>query len=274
MTVRLSETSPHLVHAARFGAELTRAMEARGVGQGVVRDAAGVSRASIVEFRHGRNLPTLPVARRLAEALGAPKLEAIVREARTRHCEVDGRAFIQDTGRPRRYCSIACRRIGAAGGNPDGTADGLGLLRSEMLRVGPIPKQAIGKAITLLEDAKAPDIAARASLALHQDAVAAMCAGCEPEGYCRTVECALRSISPLPMAGADPQVVRATKAPGRWGHEGAREAHSADMHERHAARPEWAAATSARTKARWDAMTPEERVDAGRLISERRRASA
>lgn len=274
MTVRLTDESPMRVHAARFGAQLVRAMDRRGVGQNVVREAAGVSRASVVEFRHGRNLPTVPVARRLSEALGDPLLLTIVVTARTRHCSVCSKPFIQDTGRPRLYCSCPCRTVGAARGTPTGSTDGLNLLKQELLRVGPIRKQTVGKAITLIEDARAPEIAALQALAVSQGAVHEMCRTCEPEGYCRNVECPLREVSPLPLAGEDPDVSVASRPPGRWGTQERRDQWSEQMRQRHAERPEWAAGTAQRARDRWAAMTDEERAEFGQKVSAgRRRAS-
>lgn len=47
MTQRLSDTSPVRVHAARFGAELSRAMAERGVSNKVLRRAAAIGSTSI-----------------------------------------------------------------------------------------------------------------------------------------------------------------------------------------------------------------------------------
>lgn len=271
MTVRLGADSPMRVHAARFGAQLVRAMEKRGVGQNVVKEAAGVSRASVVEFRHGRNLPTVPVARRLSEALSDPRLLEIVIAARTRQCSVCPSTFIQDTGRPRLYCSAPCRTVGAAKGTPHGSTDGLNLLKQELLRIGPVRKQVVGKAITLIQDARAPEIASLQALAMSQGAVHEMCRTCEPEGYCRNIECPLREVSPLPLAGDDPDVSAASRPPGRWGTQERRDQWSEQMRQRHEARPEWAAATSQRARDRWASMTDEQREEFGQKVSAGRR---
>ena len=271
MTHRMGADSPMAPYAAQFGAALSRAMAERQVGQGVVSTAAGVSRASIVEFRHGRNLPTLPVAQRLAESLRWPDLERIVREGRTRHCRVCGVAFIQDTGRTRRICTVSCRVIAAAmddgGGRIDGTSEGLNLLRGEVLRVGPARKQVIGKAATLIETAKGPEIAAGAALVTHREAVAAFCRSCSGD-YCSTPECELRPVSPLPLVDDRATVETATKPAGRWGRAtgvgprpGEREQLSESLRRTHAERPEWRRGTSELTRQRWAAMTPEERSE-------------
>ena len=234
-------------HAAaiRFGAELTRAMTKREVGQRSLMDAAKVSRASIVEFRHGRNLPTTPVAQRLAEALRWPSLATIVEEARAASCETCKAPIRLDTGTRRRYCSVACRSI----------ANTLGR-----------PKERQASAAARLD-------AVQGALDAHRAAVAAMCAGCEPEGRCRTVECPLRAVSPLPLATDDHEAETAVKARGRWGRPEERTAWAEHMRRKHA--EGGMGDPRARGLAMWADMTPEQRAERSRRISEgRRRAVA
>lgn len=259
---------PARAHAARFGAELARAMAERGISNKVLRQAAGIgSTSNVSEWRNGHNLPGIDAATRMADALRWPRLLDIVREARTRPCTSCGRPMIVDAGRPRRYCSPGCRDITNTGGPADGTEQARTLLLGEVLRSGPARKQVIGRAVTILEEARPAERVALAVLRTHQDAIADMCHGCVVDDLCRTPECPLRAVSPLPLSTDEREAVTARPAPSRWDQPGQREAHSEQMRRRHAARPELAAATSARTAAAWDAMTPEQRAERGRAIS-------
>lgn len=244
MTVPMTTGTERHAAAVRFGTELSRAMTRRGVGQRTLGDAAKVSRASIVAFRHGQNLPTTPVARRLAEALEWPSLAAIVEEARRGSCAVCRAPIRLDTGTRRLYCSIPCRNIAG-----------------DLAR----PAERQRSAATQLASFKA-------SLELHRGAVVTMCSGCEPEGTCRDAGCPLRPVSPLPLETDAVDAEVAVKAPGRWGHPGEREAWSAYMRQQHASGAMGDA--RARSLALWANRTPEERAEVGRRISAGRRGAA
>jgi DNA-binding XRE family transcriptional regulator len=270
MTQRLASTSPRLSAAIKFGELLSRTMAEREVGQGIVRTAAGVSRSSVVEFRNGRNLPTLEVALRIAEALNEPRLAEIVRKARTLECTRCGRPYVNERGFPKRYCSAACRTLGQPVGRKRRTdaESAVMILRGEMLRIGAVRKQQIGRALTLLDDFHAPEKEALAAVDAYQDAIAGMCAACEPDGLCRTAECPLRGVSPLPLISNDVDVESARKPLGRWGRPELRAAHSQAMRERHAADPEWRRRSGERMREVWAELGPAER---SRRMSEARR---
>jgi transcriptional regulator with XRE-family HTH domain len=152
----------------RFGKELDRAMRARGVGRRLVAAALGSSDTSIMYWRTGRMLPRIATARRLAQALAWPRLASLAVELRRKACLVDGVEFIDDSGSDNRvYCSPSCQRA------------------RQKSRVG--------------VDRRARAATAERHLAVHQRAVAAFCAGCEPSGRCVTPECELRPVSPLPL---------------------------------------------------------------------------
>lgn len=272
MTQRLGDTSPVRVHAARFGAELSRAMAERGVSNKVLRQAAAIgSTSNVSEWRNGHNLPGIDAAQRMADALAWPRLVEIVRAARTRPCAGCGRAIIADAGRPRRYCSPGCRTIANAGGSPDGTEQGRSMLLGEVLRSGPARKQVIGRAVTILEESRPAELAAASVLDGYRDAVEAMCRSCVIDDLCRTPECPLRAVSPLQLSTDEREADVARPAVPRWQQPGQREAHAEQMRQRHAARPDLAQATRERTRAAWDALTPEQRSERGRRISEGRR---
>jgi hypothetical protein len=118
-------------------------------------------------WRTGRMLPRHGTAVRLAEALSWPRLRILAEEARRKTCVVDGREFIDDSGSDnRRYCSTSCHEVADKG------------------RKGrPTREVAAG----------AERRAARLVAAIE-----AMCRSCEPEGMCRTADCPLRPVSPLP----------------------------------------------------------------------------
>jgi DNA-binding XRE family transcriptional regulator len=273
MTVRLTPTSPRFAAAVKFGELLSRRMSELEIGQGIVKGAARVSRASVVEFRNGRNLPTLEVALRIAEALNEPRLAEIVRQARTMACQRCGRPFVNERGFPKRYCSAGCRELGQPESrNRRSSAEAaVMILRGEMLRMGQVRKQSIGRALTMLDDFHAPAREALAVVDAYQDAVTAMCASCEPDGLCRTPECPLRAVSPLSLISSDVGTEPARKPLGRWGRQEEHEAYSEAMRRRHAAQPEWAQQTGTQMRARHAAMTPEQKAAWIQKISDTKR---
>ena len=98
MTSRLLAESPRRVVAARFGAELARAMHANGATiRGLTRDA-GTSRTAIHFYLNGTNLPSVETAGRLADILGRPSLVAIAAEGRSGTCALCGRPFTSAMG--------------------------------------------------------------------------------------------------------------------------------------------------------------------------------
>ena len=110
----------------------------------------------------------------------------------------------------------------------------------------------------------------------QRTAVDAFCRGCEPDGYCKTPTCDLRSVSPLPVLDyVDREVRTARPAPGPWGTEQARQNQLAAVREANRRRwtPEERLRQGERSRARWEAMSPDERREAGRRISEGRNAS-
>jgi transcriptional regulator with XRE-family HTH domain len=162
--------SPRRAHARRFGLELDRAVRLRGVSLRSLAVRAGVSRSLLYFYREGVSLPTLEAAGRLAEELDCRRLVAIAEEARSGTCELCARAFTSTAGAGnRRFCSDDCRRIAY----------------EHRTRKRPARDRAV----------RAERTAAR-----HVAAVDAFCRACEPDGACRTPECPLRVVSPLPLA--------------------------------------------------------------------------
>lgn len=175
MTHPLSPTSPRRKAAIRFGALLAETMADRGVGnKGLARQVA-TSPGLIWQWRAGNNLPRLETAIRLAEALGEPRLAAIVREAREQACEACGTTIVNEGGTPVRFCSDPCR-----------------VIRNQQRGAVPSRERAI---------------VAERRLSTFVESVALYCHGCEPEGLCRDAGCALRPVSPLRLARRDAPTV-------------------------------------------------------------------
>jgi hypothetical protein len=202
-------TSTKRDRAVRFGRELERAMQTRGVGARPVAEAVDCGRTAVMYWRTGRILPRLESARKLAEALDWPRLVDLAVELRRKRCEVDDVPFVDETGSDnRRFCSMSCQRV------------------SEKLRTGSTTTHRAANA--------------ERKLLVHQRAVAAYCAGCEPAGRCVTAECALRPVSPLPLFESRLDIAPARPKP----HNGYREI----------------GADSARMSRVWASYTPEERA--------------
>lgn len=273
MTKRLRDDSPMLTAAALFGAELVRAMTERHIGNKGLRDAADIgSTNALNEYRHGRNLPGIEKAQRIADALAWPKLATIVREARSGACATCGDPIIIDAGRPRLYCTVACRDIAKAtraGSHPDGTAQARSMLLGEVLRPGPARKQVIGRAVTMIEEARAVEIAQSEVLPVYRTAVGAFCRSCSGD-LCRDAACPLRPVSPLDLSTDDREAVRATPTVRQpWSPQRLEIVQAANA--RRWARPGERERAARENRARLAAMTAEERAEHGRRISAGRR---
>lgn len=157
--------------AARFGAELRRAMLRRGMTGVTLSRMTGITAPDISEARHGRGLPSLARAGLLADALDWPGLVELMVELRTSACAICGAPFVDPSSTlKQRYCSDACADT-AQSRRGRGSRSDAGIVERHRLRD-------------------------------HQQAVAAYCAGCEPQGLCRDAACPLRPVSPLPLASA------------------------------------------------------------------------
>jgi hypothetical protein len=201
----LSTDNRRLEYAKRFGAALQRAMTARKMRPFHLFKAVGGGYSSFMfdSWLHGRALPRLDRAIKLAEALDWPALATITREGRTGTCQRDGctQTFITEGGKARLYCGPRCYKIAHE--------YGLGFAHAARKKVG-------GPQAELLMQA-AMGRAAQDEIGELRRAVAHMCAECEPEGYCRTPACPLRGSSPLPLARANiKSVEKRMGAKTRW----------------------------------------------------------
>lgn len=217
-----------------FAVELRKAQEKRNVTTRALAAALGMSQRHVVWWRYGRSLPYLASAARVADALDWPVLVDIVRRARGFTCRVCGRRGVSEgTGAPRRYCDEGCRTVA----------------RKARL------------------EGRVPSII-NAKLAVYSDAVGSMCLDCNPGGLCRDATCALRPVSPLPLADGILAVAQPVDGRrSRWDDPTARRKASEAMRAIHERTPEWREQVSAKNRERWAAMTPEERKAIGRRIS-------
>lgn len=293
----LSAASPRRIAAARFGAELRRAMTERQIGQKRLADAVGCAPSAVAVWKAGDNLPRTDTAVRVADALGWPRLVEIAREGRSGLCTRCGKTFVNEGGSPKRFCSADCRNVDVALREPPPGRALADAVWAEIERQGPIRIYPLRAALEhyARHDSKRVargDRSAR-QLIVAETAVAAMCRDCEPSGVCRTPECPLRPVSPLPLALAPdktaalvgpaegpwgptnrPVMVAAIRAANaeRWSRPDERARAAAAMHDRHAAM------TPEERQARIDkartSYPPERRSETSRTVHARRRAEA
>lgn len=282
MTVKLSPGSSRGIAAQRFGQELRRAMVTREVGALRLAEAAGVAKSAIANWKAGGNLPRVDTANRLAEVLDWPKLVTLARAGRTVTCARCRRDFVNEGGSPARFCSVDCREVAVQLRRPGAGAVLAAALRGELER-----KAAVRGGLTKapLEAALAEYARSDSKRTMRQDklvaqldgiraAVDAMCRGCEPAGVCRSVECPLRPVSPLPLQTTEARgPVRPVEGPWGPSHREAQLTAIRAANDERWDRPGERERASERSAARWAAMTVEERAAAGQAISAGRRSA-
>jgi DNA-binding XRE family transcriptional regulator len=278
VTVPLSAGSPRREHARRFGAALREAQATRRIGQKTLGPQVGVATSAISSWRAGQNLPTLKTALRLSEALQWPELYEIARDARTGVCPIDGVAFVNEGGKPKVYCGSDCRDVAsrrrAVNWQPDADLV-LATTVEQLLHQTPVRKKPMRAAIAAFRATRgrATQVRVERRLSDHQAAVEAFCRSCEWDGFCKTPDCELRPVSPLPL---EPRLVLpgpARPAEGAWG--GANRPAMVAVVQA-AARRRWARPgehelQAERSRRWWEGLTPAERVAHGRRIAEARR---
>lgn len=282
MTVPLAPGSSRGIHAQRFGQELRRAMLARKVGAGRLSEAAGVAKSAIANWKAGGNLPRVDTAARLAEVLDWPKLVDICREGRIVTCARCRRPFVNEGGAPARFCSVDCREVDVQLRRPGPGASLALVVRDELERRRWLVQRSttddvLDQALIEYQRSDSKRVNRQDKLVAQLDgvraAVDAMCRGCEPAGICRSVECPLRPVSPLPLQVTDAGELRpvvdrdSPEYRERW------LAAVRGANAERWARPGERERQSEQTSAYWAAMTDEERSAASARISEARRAS-
>jgi hypothetical protein len=290
----LQSTSQRRSHAAKFAAEVRRAIKARGASKRRVCEATAIPRSNLGYYMAGRNMPTVEVAKRLADVLDWPRLLEIVIVGRTVACGRQGceRTFLYEGGKPKVYCTEDCGELARkmAGGDDAYDTGGSRLYAvvaaelEDARSTGKTVRRAaleVGLATYARADAKRHarfSTFERRIAGLH-GAIDDMCRACEPEGLCRTEDCPLRAFSPLPLAGSyteEKRGGRIRQVEGAWGPT-FRPKVLAAIQEANAerwGRPGERERQSEATRARWAALTDEERAARGQLISVRRRAAS
>lgn len=249
MTYTIPPTSAKAAPAMAFGQEMMRALQARGIPRLELARTVGIGRTALDHYRTGSVLPKTATARAIASVLDWPKLARIVEESRTGPCARPscGQRFRNDGGSPKKYCSPACvriaqeQRIAETRNRQAGATDKAAYRTAAMKRL----KSAVRIADERAEAAQA--------------AIAAMCAGCEPEGLCRDAVCPLRPFSPLPLLEGELGIPRTLVAIQRASWTPERATLVAAGSARRWAKPGERARQSERTAAMHAAMTPEER---------------
>lgn len=147
-------------------------MRERRVSSQGLAAAVGVHETTVAHWRTGADTPMLDTAARIAEELHRPALFEMVKAERTRECEECRAPFVTNSRHAarRRFCGANCQE-------------------RAWYRRTRSPEARFG-------------VTARNKLRIYQEAVAAFCAVCEPEGLCRTPSCELRPVSPLPLRKA------------------------------------------------------------------------
>lgn len=280
MTWTIPPGTPKAIKAAAFGHELTTALAARDIPMKEAARAVGIGRTALDHYRTGSILPKTRTARALAEVLDWPKLAEIAVAARTFACQRPGctRTYEHEGGGPRRYCSPDCQRQAEAQ-----------RIASTRLRQAAQTGDGRKRAAAVAQLRSAARIAdERAQIA--EGAIAKMCRSCEPAGVCKTADCPLRLVSPLPLDPAHrpvprtarairrevanrPEVVAARVAGShrRWARPGEREAQSERTRAMHASRtPEEREAIAAKSKMAYPA---DRRSETSRRVHAARRAS-
>lgn len=189
MTYTIPPGTPKAIKAAAFGRELSKALRTRDVPRNEVARVLGVGRTALDHYRTGAVLPRTRTGLLLAEVLDWPKLGEMIVAARTFTCARPGcgRTYRHESGGPRKYCRPACQQQAEAQ-----------RIASTRLRQAGQTDDGRKRAAAIAQLRSAARIAdERARVA--EDAIAAMCRSCEPTGVCRTPECELRVVSPLPL---------------------------------------------------------------------------
>lgn len=249
MTHTIPPDSPKAARARAFGDEMVKACRARGVTLNELARSVGIGHTALDHYRTGAILPKTVTALAIAAALDWPKLARLIREAREFTCVRPGcgQTFRNDGGSPKKFCGPDCARI----------VSNQRQASRRLRRAGQGVDEGRQRAAAMARLRSAVRIADERTAGVMA-AVAAFCAGCEPEGMCREPECALRGVSPLPLltrAGSHRPRTDFELRSARW-------------------TPERRDAQAAASRARWTAWSPEQRAAVGRAISEgRRRAS-
>lgn len=271
MTYTIPPDAPKAAKARAFGQEMVKACKARDVTLNELARAVGVGHTALDHYRTGSILPKTATGREMARVLRWPKLAEILDQARTFVCARPGcgRSYRHEGGGPRKFCTDTCVRINANQRIASRRLRQAGQTDDGRLRAAAIAR--LRSAARIADE--------RAQVA--EDAIGVFCRSCEPEGVCRTVECPLRVLSPLPLyerGGREAKTETELRRERRWTPEH-RAKHAAAMRSRWD-QPGAREAQAARSQAWHEDRTPEEReawrqkVGMAQMSPERRSAVA
>lgn len=174
-------------HRARFGSELRRAMQSRGLR---VRDLAaevGYPKSNLSEARQGRHVPGHEAAAKLADALDCPSLVEIAESYRTATCAQCGKTFLGLRAPGTRvFCDHNCRQLYFT----DQTRQERLTSSHKRLQSATAMANAYKRKVGQVKD----------ETRARDEAIARFCRSCEWDGLCKTPECELREFSPFPLA--------------------------------------------------------------------------
>lgn len=169
-----------------WAARMRKACHSKSMTLTELADEVGLATSAVYHLSRGRRTPTIKSAEAIATALDAPYLATWVVEMRKKSCVVCGATFVdRGTTLNARCCGLPCSRT-------------LRARKDRKIRV---------------ESHAHAAIVARRRLRLYSDAVIAFCRSCEPEGVCKSEDCELRSVSPLPLAVHGDQATRSDRQP-------------------------------------------------------------
>jgi transcriptional regulator with XRE-family HTH domain len=141
---------------------------------------AGMTDRGLWALEHGKTFPRYTSACRIAEALGDTMLVDMIHARRWKDCVICGRRFLNLTDSDRKViCGLECKR------------------RNQMAKTRGYEETHRENQLKRWRNQYERE---RKVAQAHQLAVIAMCKSCEPAGLCRDAGCALRPVSPFPVA--------------------------------------------------------------------------
>jgi transcriptional regulator with XRE-family HTH domain len=159
---------------ATFGARLRVAMTQRDIKVADLAAQLDMDQSTIIDWRSGKRLPRLASAAALSDAIHMPSLSEYVVELRSMKCALCSKAFIYDNvgGRRRKFCSQDCASSSWNSVHRSKNEREWGMVHTRW----------------------------RNRFRKAQKAIDRFCLTCEWDGVCKTPDCELRSVSPLPLA--------------------------------------------------------------------------
>ena len=171
----------------KFADLLKRKMTQQSMSVNTMAKALGSNRGSVSQWRNGLRLPEARFLGGIADLLDAPGLVRLAQEYRSGYCDECMMPFISHpkNGTRQRYCGPSCK----SSSNKRRARERNATSRPNRITTAEVRRQAAEKA---RDEARQERKAAL-------DLVAAFCRSCEWDGVCKTADCELRAISPLPL---------------------------------------------------------------------------